>query len=180
MTTNRAILALDAKSYDRRSVDFGRNAGETTKAARRSLRGVTDHRNIAGNTLNILGICDMVEEYWGVDRETFVKEIGKTRVILDAAIEMWHKKEYKMAEKHYKEQASTYDEMVDMSRFYVGLYDLCNDGVAKYDKKLFQTFVYNKSIMYAMYNDDEPDIDDGDYEAYMNEQWEEIQPDYDY
>ena len=153
----------------------------TTNRAILALRGVADHRNIAGNTLSILGICGMVEEYLGVDRETFVKEIGKTRVILDAAIEMWHKKEYKMAEKHYKDQpgAVSYDELVDMSRFYVGLYDLCNDGVAKYDKKLFQTFVYNKSIMYAMYEDDEQDIDDGDYEAYMNEQWVETQPDYD-
>ena len=134
-----------------------------------ALRAVSENRGITGKTLGIQGVCDMVEEFLGVDREKFVKEIVKTNAILDAAITMWHQKERKARNMFY------------MESFYTDLYDLCDDGVNKIYKNLFQEYAFRRSIfdMTPEEHDDMVRADEA-YDEYMKEQWEEYEEDYDY
>lgn len=145
-----------------------------------ALRTVSYNRGITGKTLSIQGVCDMVEEYLGVDREKFVKEIVKTNAILDAAITMWHKKERKTRSMHYTEQVGSYDDLLHMETFYTDLYDLCDDGVDKVYKLSFQEHVLHRSI-FEMTEEEYQEMVQADeaYDEYMKEQWEEYQ-DYDF
>ena len=160
----------------------------TTNAAILALRAVSYNRGVTGKTIGMLGICDMVEEYLGVDREKFVKDIVKTNVILDAAIEMWHKKERKACDMHYIEHIGSYADLMNMDQFYVDLYDLYNDGVHKTYKKKFQEYAFYRSN-YTIYNMTEEEDENENlymqheeaaYDAYMNEPYGSHEDDYDY
>ena len=146
-----------------------------------ALRAVSENRGITGKTLGIQGVCDMVEEFLGVDREKFVKEIVKTNAILDAAITMWHQKERKARNMFYMEHIGSYDDLLHMESFYTDLYDLCDDGVNKIYKNLFQEYAFRRSIfdMTPEEHDDMVRADEA-YDEYMKEQWEEYEEDYDY
>lgn len=143
-----------------------------------ALRSVAQNKGNTGKTISIQGICDIMEEFLGVDREKFKREIVQGNVILDAAIEMWHKKVRKANIMHHRENVISYDEMREYDEFYMDSYDLYNIGFAKNNKKLYQEFIFHKSIMSI---DDEAIADmensQAEQEEYMNEPWDE--PDYD-
>jgi hypothetical protein len=90
----------------------------------------------------------MVEEYLGVDREKFVKEIVKTHAILDAAINMWYKKERNACDMYVRGDIGLHDEMMNMDEFYIGMFDLYTDGVDKYDREMYRNYGEKRSDIY--------------------------------
>ena len=119
----------------------------TTNAAILALRAVSYNRGVTGKTIGMLGICDTIEEYLGVDREKFVKEIVKTNVILDGAIKMWHKIVNKVNMMHYNANNISYDEMVTYDSYYMELYDLYGENGSVYDKQFMKEYVRFKAAM---------------------------------
>ena len=144
-----------------------------------ALRAVSENRGITGKTLGMLGICDMVEEYLGVDREKFVKEIVKTNVILDAAIEMWHKKNRKTSKMHYNDHAVSYDEMNAHDLYYIEMFDLYGEGFVKHNNKFIMDYIGYKSV-WIDDDDDYMQHQEDEYDAYMNEPYGSHEDDYDY
>ena len=113
-----------------------------------ALRTVSENRGITGKTLGIQGVCDMVEEFLGVDREKFVKEIVKTNAILDAAIHMWYKKERNACDMYVRGEIGFHHEMMNMDEFYIGMFDLYTDGVDKYDREMYRNYGEKRGDIY--------------------------------
>ena len=146
-----------------------------------ALRAVSDNRGVTGKTFSMLGICDMVEEFLGVDREKFMKEIVKTNVILDGAIKMWHKIDNKVNMMHYISNMVSYDEMVTYDSYYMDMYDLYGDKESVYDKQFMREYVGFKAAMNL--GDEDPDQAahyDNQMNMHMYEQEYDDYNDYDY
>jgi hypothetical protein len=86
-----------------------------------ALRSLANHAGIPGKALGIRGICDMVEEYLGVNRDIFRRELVKSHAILDGALLMWQKKQNKIAQKYLNDEID-YEELTNMDLYYI---DLC-------------------------------------------------------
>ena len=84
----------------------------------------------SGKAIGIQGICDMVEEYLGVHREIFRRELVKSRAILDGALLMWQKKQNKVAQQYLDDEV-TYEEVTEMDFHYVDLYYLYPEPAKK-------------------------------------------------
>jgi len=88
-----------------------------------SLRAMVNNQGASGKAIAIQGICDMVEEYLGVQRDIFRKAFVKSRAILDGALLMWQKKQQKVAQKYLDDEV-TFDEVTEMDLHYIDLYYL--------------------------------------------------------
>ena len=95
-----------------------------------SLRAMVNNRGVSGKAIAIQGICDMVEEYLGVHRDIFRRELVKSRAILDGALLMWQKKQNKVAQQYLDDEV-TYDEVTEMDLHYVDLYYLYPEPAKK-------------------------------------------------
>jgi len=88
-----------------------------------ALRAMANNQGASGKAIAVQGICDMVEEYLGVHREIFHKEIVKSNSILDGALLMWQKKQKKVAIQYFNEFAS-YEDITEMDTYFVEMYYL--------------------------------------------------------
>jgi hypothetical protein len=88
-----------------------------------ALRAVANHSGKAGDVLAIQGIRDMVEEYLGVHREIFSRELVKNLAILDGAFLMCQKRRERLNERYMKNQA-TYEDVYDTDLQFMEMYDL--------------------------------------------------------
>ena len=88
-----------------------------------ALRAVANGQGKSGKAIAIQGICDMVEEYLGVNRDIFRRELVKSRAILDGALLMWQKKQKKVAQQYLDDDVS-YEDLTDMDLHYIDLYYL--------------------------------------------------------
>ena len=88
-----------------------------------ALRAVAHSQGKSGKAIAIQGICDMVEEYLGVNRDIFRRELVKNRSILDGALLMWQKKQKKTAQQFLDDDV-TYEELTNMDLHYIDLYCL--------------------------------------------------------
>ena len=95
-----------------------------------SLRAMVNNRGVSGKAIAIQCICDMVEEYLGVHRDIFRRELVKSRAILDGALLMWQKKQNKVAQQYLDDEV-TYDEVTEMDLHYVDLYYLYPEPAKK-------------------------------------------------
>ena len=95
-----------------------------------SLRAIVNNQGVSGKAIAIQGICDMVEEYLGVHRDIFRRELVKSRAILDGALLMWQKKQNKVAQQYLDDEV-TYDEVTEMDLHYVDLYYLYPEPAKK-------------------------------------------------
>lgn len=91
----------------------------------KALSTVAQHEGLAGKVFSIKGIQDMVEEYLGVHRDIFRKDLVKTFAILDGAFLMWQKKQHVTAEKYMNDADSiTYDMVTSVDFHYLTMYSL--------------------------------------------------------
>ena len=88
-----------------------------------ALRAMVNNQGSTGKAIAIQGICDMVEEYLGVHRDIFQRELVKNNTILDGALLMWQKKQNKTAIKYIDDDV-TYENIVEIDLFYISLYYL--------------------------------------------------------
>ena len=95
-----------------------------------SLRAIVNNQGVSGKAIAIQGICDMVEEYLGVHRDIFRRELVKSRAILDGALLMWQKKQNKVAQQYLDDEV-TYEEVTEMDLHYVDLYYLYPEPAKK-------------------------------------------------
>lgn len=95
-----------------------------------SLRAIVNNQGASGKTMAIQGICDMVEEYLGVHREIFRRELVKSHAILDGALLMWQKKQKKVA-KQYLDDEVTFEDVTEMDLHYIDLYYLYSEPSKK-------------------------------------------------
>ena len=130
-----------------------------------SLRAMVHNQGVSGKAIAIQGICDMVEEYLGVYRDIFRRELVKSRAILDGALLMWQKKQNKIAQQ-YLNDAVSYEEVTEMDLHYIDLYYL-------YPKPVKKTFVQHMNEMtFVIHNDtnlEEVDMNE-DEQAHWDQQ----------
>jgi len=88
-----------------------------------ALRAVANRSGKAGDVLAIQGIRDMVEEYLGVHREIFSRELVKNLAILNGAFLMCQKRLDRLNERYMKNEA-TYEEVYDTDLQFMDMYDL--------------------------------------------------------
>ena len=88
-----------------------------------SLRAMVNNQGGSGKAIAIQGICDTVEEYLGVHREIFRRELVNNSAILDGALLMWQRKQNKVAQQFLNDEV-TYEEVNEMDLHYVDLYYL--------------------------------------------------------
>jgi len=88
-----------------------------------ALRAVANRPGKAGGVLAIQGIRDMVEEYLGVHREIFRRELVKNLAILNGAFLMCQKRLDRLNERYMKNEA-TYEEVYDTDLQFMDMYDL--------------------------------------------------------
>jgi len=93
-----------------------------------SLHAMVNNQGGSGKAIAIQGICDTVEEYLGVHRDIFRRELVNNSAILDGALLMWQKKQNKVAQQFLNNEV-TYEEVTEMDLHYVNLYYLYNEHV---------------------------------------------------
>jgi len=135
----------------------------------KALRTLANHPGKPGKALGIQGICDMVEEYLGVNRDIFRRELVKSRAILDGALLMWQKKQNKVAEQYLNDEV-TYEELTDMDLYYIDLYYLYPEPTKTFDQHVntmhFTEGMLTEAEMAAQYAADE-----AAHQAAMEEEW---------
>lgn len=145
---------------------------------------MVNNQGVSGKAIAIQGICDMVEEYLGVHRDIFRRELVKSRAILDGALLMWQKKQNKVAQQYLDDEV-TYDEVTEMDLHYVDLYYLYPEPVKKTFNQHINdmTFVSQYDIMEEVNEDDQAywdqqialqeeqyAADEAEYDAYLEEE----------
>jgi hypothetical protein len=135
----------------------------------KALRTLANQPGKPGKALGIQGICDMVEEYLGVNRDIFRRELVKSRAILDGALLMWQKKQNKVAEQYLNDEV-TYEELTDMDLYYIDLYYLYPTPTKTFDQHVnamhFTEGMLTEAEMAAQYAADE-----AAHQAAMEEEW---------
>ena len=141
----------------------------------------TQESGSSGKALQIQGICDMVEEFAGVGRAIFQKEMVHSRAIVDGAHVMWLKKQKAVAQRYLANQAS-YKDFQEIEAYFITLYELFHP-TSKYDLFVFETYA-NRMARVPLhllpdFLTDEEQAEQAEYDAryeeeyeeYMNNQW---------
>lgn len=89
-----------------------------------ALRAIANNQGVSGKAIAIQGICDMVEEYLGVHREIFHKEIVKSNSILDGALLMWQKKQKKVSLQYLYYENASYEDITEIDTYFIDMYYL--------------------------------------------------------
>ena len=145
----------------------------------------TQESGSSGKALQIQGICDMVEEFAGVGRAIFQKEMVHSRAIVDGAHVMWLKKQKAVAQRYLANQAS-YKDFQEIEAYFITLYELFHP-TSKYDLFVFETYANRMARVPAPpspmleldFLTDEEQAEQAEYDAryeeeyeeYMNNQW---------
>jgi hypothetical protein len=131
----------------------------------KALRTLANQPGKPGKALGIQGICDMVEEYLGVNRDIFRRELVKSRAILDGALLMWQKKQNKVAQQ-YLDDNVTYEEVTEMDLYYIDLYYLYPEPTKTLDEHVNNMAFIEDANAQAQY-----EADEAAHQAAMEEEW---------
>ena len=136
-----------------------------------ALRAVANNPGSSGKAFGIQGICDMVEEYLGVNRDIFRRELVKSRAILDGALLMWQKKQNRVAQQYLDDEV-TYEELTDMDLYYIDLYYLYPTPTKTLDEHINNmAFIEDVNPEEEAAAQAQYEADEAAHQAAMEEEW---------